>query len=129
MIFSCPPLPWPPRVLIVEDERIIALATSANLKRMGCEVVGTAATGEQAVEYAVNTKPDVVLMDIMLEGAMDGIEAASRIRERHPNMPIIYCSAYTDAGTRVLAAKTGPKAFMGKPLDYTALKDLIDDLQ
>jgi DNA-binding NarL/FixJ family response regulator len=128
-MFSCPPLPWPPRVLIVEDERIIALATSANLKRMGCEVIGTAATGEQAVEYAVNKRPDVVLMDIMLEGAMDGIEAAARIRERHPDMSIIYCTAYTDPGTRVLAAKTKPKAFMGKPLDYTALKDLIDGLQ
>jgi CheY-like chemotaxis protein len=116
-------------VLVVEDESIIALATTANLKRMGCEVVATAATGQQAVEIAVKKRPDVVLMDIMLEGSMDGIEAASLIRERHPDMPIIYCTAYTDAGTRGLAASTNPRAFMGKPLDYGALKDLIDDLQ
>jgi len=128
-MLSCPALPWPPRVLVVEDESIIALATTANLKRMGCEVVATAATGQQAVEFAVRKRPDVVLMDIMLEGSMDGIEAATRIRERHPDMPIIYCTAYTDVGTRVLAARTNPKAFMGKPLDYGALKDLIDDLQ
>lgn len=128
-MFACPAMPWPPRVLIVEDERIIALATSASLKRMGCEVVATAVTGQQAVDYAVDKKPDVVLMDIMLEGSMDGIEAATRIREQDPNMPIIYCTAYTDPGTRVLAAKTNPKAFMGKPLDYSALKDLIDELQ
>lgn len=127
-MFTCPALPWPPRVLIVEDESIIALATKANLKRMGCEVVGTAATGQQAVDYAVKKKPDVVLMDIMLEGSMDGIEAATRIRERNPDMPIIYCTAYTDSGTRGLAAHTNPKAFMGKPLDYNALKSLIDDL-
>jgi two-component system, response regulator PdtaR len=128
-MLSCPALPWPPRVLVVEDESIIALATTANLKRMGCEVVATAATGQQAVDFAVRKRPDVVLMDIMLEGSMDGIEAATRIRERHPDMPIIYCTAYTDVGTRVLAARTNPRAFMGKPLDYGVLKDLIDDLQ
>ncbi|MDR3641800.1 MAG: response regulator [Humidesulfovibrio sp.] len=128
-MLSCPALPWPPRVLVVEDESIIALATTANLRRMGCEVVATAATGQQAVDFAVRKKPDVVLMDIMLEGAMDGIEAATRIRERHPDMPIIYCTAYTDSGTRVMAARTKPKAFMGKPLDYDALRDIIDELQ
>jgi two-component system, response regulator PdtaR len=128
-MLSCSALSWPPRVLIVEDESIIALATKSNLKRMGCEVVGTAATGQQAVDYAVRKQPDVVLMDIMLEGSMDGIEAASRIREKKPDLPIIYCTAYTDAGTRVLAARTNPKAFMCKPLDYEILKDLIDDLQ
>lgn len=129
MLLSCSALPWPPRVLIVEDESIIALATKANLKRMGCDVVATVATGQQAVDYVLRKQPDVVLMDIMLEGTMDGIEAASRIREKKPDLPIIYCTAYTDAGTRVLAARTNPKAFMGKPLDYEALKDLIDGLQ
>lgn len=128
MLLSCSALPWPPRVLIVEDESIIALATKANLKRMGCDVVATVATGQQAVDYVLRKQPDVVLMDIMLEGTMDGIEAASRIREQQPDLPIIYCTAYTDPGTRVLAAKTRPKAFMGKPLDYVALKDLIDEL-
>ncbi len=129
MVFFCPILAWPPRVLVVEDESIIALATTANLKRMGCEVIGTAATGQQAVDYALHKRPDVVLMDIMLEGTMDGIEAASRIREQNPDLPIIYCTAYTDAGTRGLAASTNPKAFMGKPIDYGALKHIIDDLQ
>lgn len=128
-MLSCSTLAWPPRVLIVEDESIIALATKSNLKRMGCEVVATAATGQQAVDYAVHKRPDVVLMDIMLEGAMDGIEAASRIREKKPDLPIIYCTAYTDPGTRVLAARTNPTAFMCKPLDYEILKDLINDLQ
>jgi len=129
MMFICQALNWPPRVLVVEDESIIALATTANLKRMGCEIVATAATGQQAVAYAMDKRPDVVLMDIMLEGSMDGIEAATRIREKHPDMPIIYCTAYTDSGTRGLAASTNPKAFMGKPLDYGVLKELIDDLQ
>ncbi|SNR91297.1 Response regulator receiver domain-containing protein [Humidesulfovibrio mexicanus] len=129
MLLSCSALQWPPRVLIVEDESIIALATKASLKRMGCEVVATAATGLQAVDYATRKRPDVVLMDIMLEGGMDGIEAASRIRESLPDLPIIYCTAYTDPATRVQASRTKPHAFMGKPLDYGALKELIDTLQ
>ncbi|MDP3425786.1 MAG: response regulator [Humidesulfovibrio sp.] len=128
MLFSCPPLPYPPRVLIVEDEHIIAMATTVNLQRMGCEVVATAATGQQAVDYAVRKKPDVVLMDIMLQGSMTGIEAARQIRDASPDMPIIYCTAYTDASTRTQAAQTNPKAFMGKPLNYAELKNLIDDL-
>ena len=128
MMLSCPTLSWPPRVLIVEDERIIAMATTVNLQRMGCEVVGTASTGQQAVDYAARKKPDVVLMDIMLQGNMTGIEAARQIRDAAPNMPIIYCTAYTDPGTRSQAAQTNPKAFMGKPLNYTELKTLIDDL-
>ncbi|MHC1700044.1 MAG: response regulator [Humidesulfovibrio sp.] len=128
MMLSCPPLPYPPRVLIVEDERIIAMATTVNLQRMGCEVVATAATGQQAVEYAVRKKPDVVLMDIMLQGSMTGIEAARQIRDASPDLPIIYCTAYTDPGTKAQAAKTNPKAFMGKPLNYSKLKTLIDDL-
>lgn len=128
-MLSCSAIPWPPRVLIVEDESIIALATKANLKRMGCDVVATVATGQMAVEYAACKRPDVVLMDIMLEGSMDGIEAASRIRENNPDLHIIYCSAYTDSATRVQAAQTNPKAFMAKPLDYGALKEIIDELQ
>ena len=128
-MFSCSALPHSPRVLIVEDERIIAMATTVNLKRMGCEVVATAATGIQAVEFAAKKKPDVVLMDIMLQGNMTGIEAARQIRDAAPNMPIIYCTAYTDAGTKAQAAQTNPTAFMGKPLNYAELKNLIDDLE
>jgi len=129
MLFSCSALPHPPRVLIVEDERIIAMATSVNLKRMGCKVVGTAPSGQEAIDKVAERQPDVVLMDIMLEGSMDGIEAAARIRKANPDLPIIYCTAYTDHGTQRRAAQTGPKAFMGKPLDYTALKDIIDGLE
>lgn len=129
MMLSCPALPNATRVLIVEDERIIAMATSASLRRMGCEVVGTAATGQQAIDYAADRRPDLVLMDIMLQGTMNGIEAARQIRFKLPHLPIIYCTAFTDAGTRAQAAQTNPRAFMGKPLDYAVLKDLIDGLE
>lgn len=128
MLCACPPLPWPPRVLIVEDERIIAMSTSVNLKRMGCEIVGMVPSGPEAIAHAAEHRPDVVLMDIMLEGSMDGIEAAEQIRQAQPEVPIIFCTAYTDQGTRKRARAANPKAFLGKPLDYATLKSFIDDL-
>lgn len=128
MLCACPALPWPPRVLIVEDERIIAMSTSINLRRMGCEVVATVPSGAEAIAKAEEKRPDVVLMDIMLEGGMDGIEAAEQIRQAQPEMAIIFCTAYTDQGTQKRARAANPKAFLGKPVDYAALKNLLDEL-
>ena len=70
------------RILIVEDERIVATDLSKRLKAMGYEPVGRAASGEQAIALAGELKPDLVLMDIRLEGELDGIAAAREIRQR-----------------------------------------------
>ena len=70
-------------ILIVEDEAIVAADLAGKLEQLGYEVVGTAAKGEEAVESACRLKPEVVLMDIRLKGAMDGIEAAEAILRRH----------------------------------------------
>jgi two-component system, response regulator PdtaR len=128
MLFSCSALPNPPRVLIVEDERIIAMSTSVNLKRMGCEVIAMVPSGAEAVLSAEQNKPDLVLMDIMLEGNMDGIQAAEHIREAVPGVSIAFCTAYTDASTRARADITKPLAFLSKPVDFSVLKSLLDDL-
>lgn len=129
MFFACSAVPWPPRVLIVEDERIIAMSTSVNLRRMGCEIVDMVPSGAEAIAKAMEMNPDVVLMDIMLEGGMDGIEAAEHIRQSSPETAIIFCTAYTDQGTRSRAKAAGPKAFLGKPVDYDTLKKIIEALQ
>lgn len=129
MLFSCAALPAPPKVFIVEDERIIAMATTVNLKRMGCTVVGTAPNGQEALDKIAERRPDVVLMDIMLEGAMDGIETAHQLRQSNPALPIIYCSAYADNSTKNRAQLTQPTAFLCKPLDYKALKNILDELE
>ena len=128
MLCACPAMPWPPRVLIVEDERIIAMSTSVNLRRMGCEGVDMVPSGAEAIAKAQEKNPDVVLMDIMLEGGMDGIEAAEQIRLSSPETTIIFCTAYTDQGTRSRANAAGPKAFLGKPVDYATLKSILDAL-
>ena len=71
------------RIMIVEDESIVAMGIKHKLEDLGYKVVGIVATGEKAVETALETKPDIILMDIVLKGDMDGIEAAQQIH-RYP---------------------------------------------
>ncbi|MFC1673233.1 response regulator [Pseudomonadota bacterium] len=81
------------RVLIVEDQGIIALDEEQIMRDLGYEVVGIAISGEQAVRIATETKPDVVLMDIKLAGEMDGREAAAKIQQ-NLNIPVVFVTAY-----------------------------------
>ncbi len=85
------------KVLIVEDEFLVARLMSRNLELFfGYEICGLVATGEQAIECAVEEKPDVILMDIRLASEMNGIEAAREIRT-HYNVPIIFITGYATA--------------------------------
>jgi two-component system, cell cycle sensor histidine kinase and response regulator CckA len=84
------------RILIVEDERIVQLDLEQRLKRMGHTVVGTAARGDEAITKAREHKPDLVIMDVQLDGEMDGIEAARQIRGEL-GTPVIYATAYAPA--------------------------------
>ena len=112
------------RIMVVEDEGIVALDIRNKLKRMGYSVAGIANSGEDAVLLAITTEPDLVLMDIRLKGEMDGIEAAKRIR-KHRGTPIIYLTAYADAATRRRADATQPKAYLLKPFDDLELNSVI----
>lgn len=104
------------RILIVEDETIVALDVRARLVRLGYEVVGHAVTGSKAVELAHAAKPDLVLMDVMLEGGMDGIETATLLRESY-NLPVVYITAYTDQKTLDRAKHTNPLGYLTKPFE------------
>jgi two-component system, response regulator PdtaR len=84
-----------PHALIVEDEVMIALGLQADLEALGFEVSGLAANAREAMSLAMNDKPDLVVMDIYLNGARDGIEAARSIREIF-GTPIVFVTAYTD---------------------------------
>ena len=82
------------RAMLVEDEAIAALAVSHLLESLGYIVVGTADTGRGAIELASASRPDVVIMDIRLKGAMSGIESAKVIRESL-GVPVVFTTAYT----------------------------------
>jgi two-component system, response regulator PdtaR len=114
-----------PRILVVEDDRIIARSLVMILERLGYEVTALASTGQAAIREAEETKPDLVLMDIVLDGEMDGIEAARVIRS-HLSIPVIYSTAYSDRATRERADATQPFGYLSKPIMKNDLRRMIE---
>jgi CheY-like chemotaxis protein len=115
------------RVLIVEDEFFISLETKSVLLGLGHAVVAIAVSADEAVRVAEQERPDVVLMDIRLVGARDGIEAASEIRNRF-DIPSIFVTANTDRDTRGRAQAVAPVAFLEKPLTEARLRAVLATL-
>jgi PAS domain S-box-containing protein len=113
------------RILIVEDEAVVAQDIELRLQSMGYEVVGRAATGEEAVQLALANLPNLILMDIMLRGTMDGIDAALIIR-RQVEIPIVYLTAYSDPTTLQRAKVTEPLGYVLKPFTDRELQIAIE---
>lgn len=113
------------RILIVEDEAVVAKNLEKKLTRMGYEVIGSVASGEEAVRKAGESVPDLVLMDIMLVGQMDGIEAAEKIRFCY-GIPVVYLTAYTDQTILERAKVTEPYGYLVKPLTERDLQSTIE---
>jgi response regulator NasT len=108
------------RVLIAEDEGATAAALIEQLRSLGHEVVGEGATGQAAVEQAATTKPDVVVMDIVMPD-MDGIEAARRIAERSP-LPVVFLSGHFDEQLLEGVVGAGGMAYLLKPASAEQLQ-------
>lgn len=115
----------PLRVLIVEDELIIAWELTELLVRLGCEVCGTAADAAQAIRLAGELEPDLILMDVRLRGREDGITAAEAIRAQQP-ASVVFCTAYAeDPVTRSRMQAAGAIATLAKPIDPGALEEAL----
>jgi signal transduction histidine kinase len=113
-----------PKVLVVEDERVVALHLRQQLSRLGYQVPAMATAGEQALKHIRELLPDVVLMDIHIEGDIDGIETASRIPpELH--IPVIYLTAYSEEATLERARLTKPYGYLLKPFSERELHAAI----
>ncbi|MFA5043094.1 MAG: response regulator [Kiritimatiellia bacterium] len=113
------------RIMIVEDESIVSKDIQHSLTSMGYDVAGIVAFGEEAVERVGELKPDLILMDVMLKGAIDGIEAAERIRREH-SVPIVYLTAYTDDDTLRRAKVTEAFGYLLKPFEDRELRTMIE---
>jgi len=111
--------------MIVEDEWTVADDIKMFLERLGYTVTSVSSSGEEAIQNAEKDKPDLVLMDIVLEGEMDGIEAASEIRTRF-NIPIVYLTAYADDKILERAKITEPSGYIVKPFVNEDLKINIE---
>ncbi|MBI2390610.1 MAG: response regulator [Deltaproteobacteria bacterium] len=113
------------RILIVEDQRLIAADLASTLKRLGYDVAGSVASGEEAVPAALELHPDLILMDIRLRDEMDGIQAAEAIRARS-DVPIVYLTAYADEETIARAKGTTPFGYLVKPFNERELRAAIE---
>jgi len=109
-----------PKILIVEDEKTIAEYLTTFLYRNGYQIPAVAATGEEAVEAAVRLRPDLVLMDIRIEGHLDGIAAAEQIM-RLIDAPVVFVSGYADRGTIDRAMEIRPSGYVVKPFRNASL--------
>jgi serine phosphatase RsbU (regulator of sigma subunit)/CheY-like chemotaxis protein len=112
------------RILVVEDEELVALAIKTFLERIGYEVPLVTASGEEAIERFPALKPDLVLMDIRLHGKVSGIEAAGFIKDSF-QVPVIYLTAYSDPETLERAKMTDPYGYILKPFDERSLQATV----
>jgi DNA-binding LytR/AlgR family response regulator len=113
-------------ILIVEDDPIIAADLEDRLDQMGHEIMGTVSKGEDSLIFFDQTpSPDLVLMDIQLEGNWDGIETAKRIRQKQ-NLPLIFLTSNSDDDTFDQAKTVNPQAFLSKPFRGRDLKHAIE---
>lgn len=113
------------KILIVEDESIVALNIKNRLEKLGYAVVATISSGEVAIQTAAETSPDLVLMDIKLKGKIDGIEAATTIRSQL-QIPVVYLTAYADDETLNRAKLAEPYGFILKPFESRDLCTAIE---
>ena len=112
------------KVLIVEDDAIIAMYIQLKLEDMGYKVVAKARNGEEAISHANEHNPELIIMDVILEGEMDGIEAVEKILETL-DIPVIYLTASSDEATIKRLMKTEPHGFIIKPFDDRILQSAI----
>lgn len=113
------------KILIVDDEVVVAEAIRRQLRSLGYLVVGIVATGVEAIQLAGEHKPDVIVMDIKLKGQMDGIEAARTIQSRYA-IPVIYLTAFSDEETLERARPTLPLAYLIKPFVSSDLRAAVE---
>jgi two-component system, response regulator PdtaR len=113
------------RILVVEDEAIVAMGIKQKLEDLGHQVVDIVFTGEDAVQTALNKQPELILMDIVLKGSMDGIEAAAKIRNQL-DIPVIYLTAYSDEEVLERARMTEPYGYIIKPFKKSELNANIE---
>jgi CheY-like chemotaxis protein len=116
------------RILVVEDEAIVAMSLCLQLQQAGHQTLPPAATGDRAIKLAMEHKPDAILMDINLARGMNGIEAGRTIRG-FSAAPIIFTSGYTNEDITSQALSLQPAEYLVKPLSFHRLKNLLAELQ
>jgi two-component system, cell cycle sensor histidine kinase and response regulator CckA len=115
------------RILIVEDERLIAVDLQRRLTRLGHSVVALAASGKEAIQKALALRPDVVLMDIRLQGDMDGVEAARQI-QASVALPVVFMTAYVDEDTQQRVRAVSSWGCLYKPFTPHQVQSVVENI-
>jgi diguanylate cyclase (GGDEF)-like protein len=113
------------RILVIEDERIIALDICKTLVEMGYEVCGSGRSSNEALELTAAQHPDLVLMDIRINGPLDGVEAATELKRRH-QVPVVFLTGNTDEVTLERAVRAGPDGYLSKPFTRASLRSAVE---
>jgi diguanylate cyclase (GGDEF)-like protein len=113
------------RILVIEDERIIARDICKTLEEMGYTVCGTGRSSGEALDQAAAHRPDLVLMDIRIEGPMDGVEAATELKRRH-QVPVVFLTGNTDEATLERAVRAKPDGYVSKPFTRASLRSAVE---
>ncbi len=116
------------KILIVEDDSTSAYILYLYLNTFGYEICAKAESGEEAITVARKERPDIVIMDINLEGAMNGIETVKKMREMNHNLSIIFATGNTDPGIVELAMSLNPASFITKPVNPMILKKVLKEI-
>jgi DNA-binding NarL/FixJ family response regulator len=112
-------------ILIVEDDRIAASELRQTLTGFGFDIIAVVTSAEEAIALASRQRPDLLLMDINLEGILDGIDAAALLRQRH-DIPVVYLTTHTDDATMERAKRTEPYGYLVKPVRPVELKSVVE---
>lgn len=115
-------------VLIVEDDKVLSLILTRMLNKMGLSIVGVSSNGHDAVQNAIKLKPDLILMDIMLDDDTDGIEAVKNIKYHIKDVQVIYITGNSDKANRDRAKEAGYHDYLIKPLLFDDLAASISKL-
>ena len=113
------------KILVVEDENIVGIDLKQTLVRLNYQVIDVVRSGEEAIQKAIEKRPDIILMDIMLGGKISGIEAVNRIKQEI-DVPVIYLTAYADEKTIQSAKLTDPSGYILKPYEERSLHSSIE---
>ena len=114
------------KVMVVEDEGIIALVLKSRLEKMGFEVPEPISSGQEAINRFPAMMPDIVMMDVTLGKGMDGISTAAQLK-RERDVPIIFLSAYSDDATLARAAEIAPVRYLKKPFADGELQEALQE--
>ena len=115
------------KVFIVEDNPMIGEILTDKITRLGYEICSVVRTGEEAIEYCRHNRPDLVIMDITLEGEMDGIEAGKQIREQF-GIPFVFVTAHVLAGIPDRVKEAGPSGYIAKPFSNDEIRTMLQSL-